>query len=50
MGLCRFLEAIGNKKDEEHEEMLPWVDGSFDPKAFDATVATKALPDGRKIG
>ncbi len=30
-----FLEAIGNKKHEQHKELLNWVGGSFEPDFFD---------------
>ena len=37
---------------EQHDDMLEWVGGKFDPEAFDSAVATKAmkkgLPDWRK--
>lgn len=52
-GFADFLEAIGNKKHEQHEEMLEWVGGRFDPEEFDATAASKAmkkgLPDWRSM-
>ena len=38
-----FLEAIQNPKHEEHEEMLEWVGGTFDPEEFDAAVVTKRM-------
>ena len=31
-----FLDAIQNPQHEEHDSMLEWVGGSFDPEAFDA--------------
>lgn len=34
-GYPYFLEAIQNPKHEEHEEMLEWVGGEFDPEEFD---------------
>ncbi|MEW6380914.1 MAG: plasmid pRiA4b ORF-3 family protein [bacterium] len=39
----RFLEAILNPDHPEHDEMLDWVGGSFDPEAFDLNEV------GRKI-
>jgi len=42
-GYDRFLEAIEDPKDEEHEVMLEWVGGRFDPEEFDPTAATKAM-------
>jgi hypothetical protein len=34
-GYVDFLEAIRAPKHPEHEEMLAWVGGEFDPDAFD---------------
>lgn len=34
-GYGGFLEAIGDPSHEEHEQLLEWVGGSFDPEAFD---------------
>ncbi len=34
-GYADFLEAIQDPKHPEHDEMLEWVDGEFDPVAFD---------------
>lgn len=34
-GYARFLEAIQKPNHPEHDEMLEWVGGSFDPQAFD---------------
>jgi hypothetical protein len=51
-GYAEFLESIQNPDNEQHEDMLEWVGGKFDPEAFDAKKATKAmkrgLPDWRK--
>jgi hypothetical protein len=33
-GYEEFLEAIGNRKHKEHQEMLEWVGGEFDPEEF----------------
>ncbi len=37
------LEAIQNPKHPEHEEMLEWVGGSFDPEAFDLEAVNRTL-------
>lgn len=42
-GYARFLEAIRNPEHEEHEELLQWVGGSFDPEAFDLDEINRAL-------
>ena len=34
-GYADFLEAIRDPKHEEHESMLEWIGGQFDPEAFD---------------
>ncbi len=34
-GYARFLEAIGDPLDEEHDQQLEWVGGEFDPEQFD---------------
>jgi hypothetical protein len=34
-GYADFLEAIGDPNHEEHNQMLEWVGGSFDPEHFD---------------
>jgi hypothetical protein len=48
-----LLEVIGNKKHEEHEEMMEWLGGWFDPEEFDLATATKSmkkgLPDWRRM-
>lgn len=45
-GYDRFLEAIGDPEDEEHEQMLEWVGGNFDPEKFDPQAATKEMRTG----
>lgn len=35
-GYYDFLEAIQDKQHPEHEEMMKWVGGSYDPDGFDA--------------
>lgn len=34
-GYEEFLAAIKDSEHEEHESMLDWVGGSFDPEEFD---------------
>jgi hypothetical protein len=52
-GYGDFLEAIRNPKHEEHENMLEWIGGKFDPEKFDPGKATKemkkGLPDWRSM-
>ncbi len=42
-GYVSFLEAISNPDHPEHEELLEWVGGGFDPEAFDPERTTAAL-------
>jgi hypothetical protein len=42
-GYYYFLEAIQNPDHPEHEEMLEWVGGSFDPEAFDIDEVNRIL-------
>jgi hypothetical protein len=38
-----FLEAIANPDHEEHESMLAWVGGAFDPEGFDINSVNREL-------
>lgn len=42
--LCRVLKS---PKDEEHDSMLTWLGGYFDPAAFDANAVNKTFRYGR---
>jgi hypothetical protein len=42
-GYYQFLEAIADPKNPEHDTMLEWVGGSYDPKAFDMAKVDRAL-------
>lgn len=42
-GYYDFLEAIQNPKHPEHDEMLEWVGGSFDPEDFDLNVLNQEI-------
>ena len=52
-GYADFVEAIQNPNHEQHEELLEWVGGRFDPEGFDTAKATKVmwkgLPDWRSM-
>jgi hypothetical protein len=45
-GYSDFLEAIRNPKHEEHENMLEWIGGKFDPEKFDPGKVTKEMKKG----
>jgi len=42
-GYYGFLEAIQNPDHPEHDEMLEWVGGGFDPEAFDLDEVNRVL-------
>ncbi|MEX0806068.1 MAG: plasmid pRiA4b ORF-3 family protein [Candidatus Binatia bacterium] len=42
-GYANFLEAIRDPRHEEHEEMLEWIGGEFDPEEFDLEEFDNAL-------
>lgn len=45
-GYERFLEAIADPDNEEHEEFLEWVGGEFDPEAFSVLKVNRRLQHG----
>ena len=42
-GYYRFLEAISDPKHPEHEDMLDWAGGEFDPERFDKEEVNRLL-------
>jgi hypothetical protein len=46
-GYMDFLEAVLDRSHEEHQAMLTWVGGQFDPEAFDLAAANEAV--GRAV-
>jgi pRiA4b ORF-3-like protein len=42
-GYESFLEAIGDPDHPEHDEMLQWAGGTFDPEAFDLAAVNAQL-------
>jgi hypothetical protein len=51
-GYQEFLAALADPEHEDHDGLLEWAGGSFDPEAFDPAAATRAmlrgLPDWRR--
>jgi hypothetical protein len=45
-GYREFLEAVTDPEHEDHDGLLEWAGGSFDPEAFDAAAATKEMRRG----
>ena len=42
-GFYSFLEAIGDPDHEEHNDMLEWIGGNFDPEAFSVDAVNDRL-------
>jgi pRiA4b ORF-3-like protein len=42
-GYSLMLEALGDSSHEEHEDLLRWLGGPFDPEQFDLAAANAAL-------
>ena len=42
-GYVSFLEALHDPEHPEHEPMLEWIGGEFDPEAFDLDEVNVAL-------
>jgi hypothetical protein len=42
-GYFNFLEAIQDPEHEEHEMLLEWIGGGFDPETFDLDHINSAL-------
>jgi hypothetical protein len=42
-GYHNFLEAIHDPQNEEHDSLLEWIGGSFDPEAFSAEDVNRQL-------
>lgn len=53
-GYDHFLEVIADPQHEDHDDMVEWIGGKFDPETFDPAKATKSmkqgLPDWRDEG
>ncbi len=46
-GYGNFLDVINDVEDEEHEHMLEWIGGGFDPEYFNAQEVSFDNPDER---
>ncbi|WP_232624501.1 plasmid pRiA4b ORF-3 family protein [Paraburkholderia ginsengisoli] len=44
-GYIEFLEAITDPSHEDHEQLLEWCGGSFDPDAFDLAAVNERLSE-----
>lgn len=43
MGYADFVDAVSDPEHEEHERLLLWIGGKFDPGAFDLGKAVRAV-------
>lgn len=48
-GYEEFLEAIRDPEHEEHEDLLDWIGGSFDPEGFDLNEVNRELKRIRRV-
>lgn len=46
-GYEHFIKAIRDPRHEEHDELLTWAGGVFNPEAFDMEAVNQQLRDGR---
>jgi hypothetical protein len=46
-GYAEFVDAISNPAHEEHNSMLEWIGGRFDPESFDVIAANDHVPKRR---
>ncbi len=44
-GYAHFLDAVADRKHENHREMLDWVGGAFDVGKFDIAAVNRALAE-----
>jgi len=49
-GYYDMLDALADPKHERHEELTEWLDGPFDPEAFDMDEVNKMLVEWQKDG
>lgn len=47
-GYAEFLSAIADPKHAEHDSMLVWIGGAFDPAGFDLNEINRTLRFGRR--
>lgn len=49
-GYALFLEILGDREHEQHEDMIRWIGGVFDPKGFDLNRLNREWRGARKRG
>ena len=46
-GYTLFLDILGDPKHEQHEDMVRWIGGVFDPKGFDLNRINREFKDSK---
>ena len=49
-GYALFLEILGDREHEQHEDMIRWIGGVFDPKGFDLNRLNREWRGTKKRG
>lgn len=49
-GYALFLEIIGDREHEQHDDMVRWIGGVFDPKGFDLNRLNREWRAAKKRG
>jgi hypothetical protein len=47
-GYAEFLEAMQDRGHPEHDRMVEWIGGRFDPEKFDVEAINRALMPRRR--
>jgi hypothetical protein len=47
LGYDELITALANAKHAEHDQVLTWVGGHFDPDSFDTNAVNRRLREGR---
>jgi hypothetical protein len=48
-GYADLLEALQKPRTRRHKELVEWIDGSFDPEAFDADLVNLSMARARLV-
>jgi hypothetical protein len=48
-GYEMFLEALADRRHEQHQQMMQWIGGAFDPKGFDLNRVNRDWSGKRRV-
>jgi hypothetical protein len=48
-GYEEFLEVLADPADEQHQQFVGWIGGTFDPEYFNLEKATKRMRRGLPV-